>query len=393
MLSDRHCQMLTAYVDGELNARHRTAVQRLIQSSPEARAFLEKLESDSKELRELPAQFAPETLIDSVMHTVCDSPTQPAPRVPEPAPAAASAIPAWLGFALALCLLGMVTAGSFVMTWMLLGERSPGAVVADNPPPAAKGKEAPPVANEIPPTPVVKQKNYDPFLDDMLSGAASRFAAKVDAKDQGVRVVLNEVGEEPVKERLANELKKDAGFALDVPVRSNAQAVEQLTAAFAKSGIKVVMDTAARKGMTSKEPPKTNYVLYAENLRPEELTAILKHLAEVDAGTKQATPTMDRVLLKGMTNEDRNIVAKRLGISPKDLLPPKGPDDLPVVVEIPPDAKVKQGPPFPKERIAVVLPLSGGNLANSPEVKQFLASRQALRPGTVQIMLVIRESA
>jgi len=40
-----------------------------------------------------------------------------------------------------------------------------------------------------------------------------------------------------------------------------------------------------------------------------------------------------------------------------------------------------------------VLPLSGGNLAASTELKQFLASRRTLRPGTVQIMLIIRESA
>ena len=53
--------------------------------------------------------------------------------------------------------------------------------------------------------------------------------------------------------------------------------------------------------MAAKEPPKTNYVLYAENLRREELTAILEHLAKVDSGT----PAMDRLLLKGMTADDR----------------------------------------------------------------------------------------
>ena len=69
-----------------------------------------------------------------------------------------------------------------------------------------------------------------------------------------------------------------------------------------------------------------------------------------------------------------------------------GPDDLPPLVEVPADPKSKT--PQARERYAVVLPLTGGgNLANSAELKQFLAARQALRPGTVQIVILIHEAA
>src|ERR1700731_4023847 len=102
MLADRHYQLLTAYVDGELDARQRAAVERLVAESTEARAFLDKLEDDSKVLRDSPQHKAPEPLPDLIMETI----NHPVPRPPLPVKPAASvgtgsAIPIWLGLALA----------------------------------------------------------------------------------------------------------------------------------------------------------------------------------------------------------------------------------------------------------------------------------------------------
>jgi hypothetical protein len=72
------------------------------------------------------------------------------------------------------------------------------------------------------------------------------------------------------------------------------------------------------------------------------------------------------------------------------------------VLEIPIDtgsndwkAKKVEPPPRPLERFAVLLNFSGsgGNGAKSAELQEFLASRQALRPGSVQMVLVIHETS
>jgi len=80
MLSDSRCQLLTAFVDGELDARQRQAVERLVKQSPEARSFLARLEKDSNELKGLPRRKAPDTLPDGVMKTISE--LTPRPRLP-----------------------------------------------------------------------------------------------------------------------------------------------------------------------------------------------------------------------------------------------------------------------------------------------------------------------
>jgi anti-sigma factor RsiW len=54
MLPERHRQLLTACVDGELGPRQRRLVRRLVRRSPEARRLLRELEQDARALRSLP---------------------------------------------------------------------------------------------------------------------------------------------------------------------------------------------------------------------------------------------------------------------------------------------------------------------------------------------------
>ena len=53
MLPDRLCQLLTAYVDGELTVRRARAVQRLLERTPEARELLAQLRANAERLRAL----------------------------------------------------------------------------------------------------------------------------------------------------------------------------------------------------------------------------------------------------------------------------------------------------------------------------------------------------
>jgi hypothetical protein len=388
MLSERHCQMLTAYVDGELSARQRAAVEALVRQSPEARSFLDKLEGDSKELRGLPRRNAPETLPEIVMRTLTDRLPRRQPQ-PVTAPAAGGAVSTALGLAVAFCLLAMVTVGTFFAATGLLGDDSEQPEIAANPQPrpqpeAKKDPEPKQKDPEPEPGPIVKK--YDPYLGDMLGGAAEQFSAKVEPKDHGVRVVLNEVAEEPVKKRLATELRKDAGFWLDVPARSNVKAVEQLKAAFDKSGIKVVETKA-------KMQPKTSYVLYVENMRPDEVARLLERLGKSESLSNPTAHVIQPITLKPITAGDRKQLANLMKVDVAKLTPPKyDPNDYFTPVEIdPPKDKGVKPPPEP-ERFAMLMPFNG-SVANSPELKKFLETRQAMRPGTLQVVLVIHEAA
>src|SRR4051812_46941151 len=117
MLSNHQCQLLTAYIDGELNAGERQTVDKLLVTSAEARAFLEKLEDDSKELHRLPSRRAPDTLVNLVMETVCDD--QPLPPAKPPA---ATSIPRWLGLTVVAFVLGLVAMLTFVLASGLLSK-------------------------------------------------------------------------------------------------------------------------------------------------------------------------------------------------------------------------------------------------------------------------------
>jgi hypothetical protein len=375
MLADRYYQLLTAYVDGELDARQRKKVERLVAQSEEARALLEKLESDSKELRELPRHAAPQTLSDLIMETV----NHPAARPELPAtPAAAvssGAIPLWLGLALAACILMAVTVGTFFMVVGLLGK--PGTDVA-----SPSQREPLPKQPEQPPPP----PQIDPLVADLVAGAAQRFAEPVQNKDAGMRLVLSELHEEPVQKRLAHEMQKQGGLWLDVPVASTVKGLERVTDALLKNGFKVLGKKDAKVAENKK------YLLYAENVRPEELNRILDQLAVGAPATRVA----EQVLLKGMNKDDHQALAIALHIPWKDVTPLKYGGtmvDIPMFVEkdrpLPKDQVGRTGKVL--ERFAVLLPLGNGNPATSPEVKQFLQERQAQNQGALQIVLVIHD--
>src|SRR4051812_24287730 len=70
MLPDRVCQLLTAFVDGELSDRQREQVARVLEQSGEARAFLEQLQHDAGLVRDLPRVRPAEDLAPKVLHAI-----------------------------------------------------------------------------------------------------------------------------------------------------------------------------------------------------------------------------------------------------------------------------------------------------------------------------------
>src|SRR5690242_19821558 len=110
MQSDRISQFLSAYVDGELNARQLCALEELLARSPEARALLEKLQADAAQLRSLPRFGAPNDLSEQILESVADRPAgagRPYPTISE------RTIPPWVGLPFAAAVLTAVFCASY----------------------------------------------------------------------------------------------------------------------------------------------------------------------------------------------------------------------------------------------------------------------------------------
>ena len=111
MLPERCRELLTSYVDGELSARQRRHVVRLLRDSAEARALLQKLQSDSNALIHLPRVRPDRDLSAAVLHKIADGrplPIRPARRVP-----ALRVYPVWIGVAAAAAVLLAIGAASY----------------------------------------------------------------------------------------------------------------------------------------------------------------------------------------------------------------------------------------------------------------------------------------
>jgi hypothetical protein len=95
MLSEEHRELLSAYVDGEVKARQRRTVLRLLRKSAEARSLVRKMQDDSHRLRCLPRQPSAPDLEVRLLQAFVNR-----QKSPSPAPALASppaTLPLWLG--------------------------------------------------------------------------------------------------------------------------------------------------------------------------------------------------------------------------------------------------------------------------------------------------------
>ncbi len=375
MLSDRYSELLTAYLDGELSARQRRAVLRLLRRSPEARKLLQQLQRDAHALGRLPARRLPAEFPLRVLRAIAERGLEPAAARPTARP---RGIPAWVGLAAAAVILLAVTAVTFLA---VRGDLDAPAAIAFRPDPS--GLTLPELAAP------------NPLIGQVASGALTKFAG-----EPGIRIALATLAKPGEATRLATELRREPAYHVDLEPGHSTHAVARLAAAFQDSGIELIVGSAARARMAKKEP-KARYVVYAENLRPDELASIL---AQLGRPGKNAPPAQRTVLLNPMTATDRGHLAKLLGVQVADLQPAKklAPgQDLPVLRDpiVVPEGKQgpkgKAGTPAPREpeRFAVLLPYSGtGHGGASAEVRRFLSRRRPPAPGTLQVYFVVHEA-
>ncbi len=366
MLPERYCALLTAYVDGVLSSRRRKLVHKLLHRSAGARELFKQLKENRRTIKSLPRHELGAQFTGQVVQVAF---APPAPVVAGPVAPNRRVLRNWVGVAVAAAVLLLVAGGSYVFFTAFQGseDQSSGPLV-QNP---------------------QKPGQPDPMVARLVEDTLRKFQEPI-----GARFALLDLNEEKAQSRLTRELQKDNAFHLDVTVRDSARSVEWLERALRAQRIKMVLDASTQEALKH-ATPNTEFLVYAENLRLEELVKVLKQLG--DRKTPANSP-FDEVLLTSIHRQHREHLAGMLGLKGADLAAP------PLALQDPISAKNakndrqtsgnKKSDAAAEERFALVLvnmPQAGSTAALSEEVQEFLRQRRDQRPGTMQVLFLLRQ--
>ena len=439
MLPEGLRELLTAYVDGELSARRRRHVLRLLRRSPEARRLLQRLQTDSRELQELPFPRLDRDLSPDVLRKVAARPRKSARRpVVRRFPADYQA---WIGTAAAAAVLFLIGGASYCYFAAFLNRPVGPAValrqsqesrpsvapevktpvvpptVAVLPPPHAAAEKhdpapAPPVPVEVAhhepadPTPPVVEKE-DPVLTSEGMEMFVEIKSVATNLDVPATFKLRDLEQEAVHKKLVAELQKDAALRVELPVRDGTEAFKRLQTVLKAYHADLAIDAAAARRI-ARPPLHTNYVLYSEDLTAEELGRVLRQLGvEAKKDKRPADNPFDRLVVRRMTERDHKELSDLLGVDPVRTPPskqkgPLGVDPRKPVADgtaaqlattlaaprpEPGKSAGKQGVNHP----VLVLPYNPVRpRRDSAEIKRFLEGRKPMRSGALHVLLVLR---
>lgn len=448
MLLDRYRQLLTAYVDGELNSRQRRHVARLLHRSSEARRLLEQLQQDACALRHLPRPRLAADLAGDVLHTIRERRLSPGQR----RIAKASLVSAWTGSlasyaaaAAVLLILGIASylyfAVSLVQPAKLEMAQSPTKTPAPSTRPkpvdSSRDKEEKPqtalVSQELPHTkpnfsavvkpPLDVKKDKDKMLslvaenvpappkeESALTDRLEMFQLDRVPDTLPVVVKVSDLDREARRKDLLAELGKDGDCRIELPCKHGSKAFDRVQQAARTIHLGLIVEKQAQERI--KQKWRTNYVLYVENLTPEELTRFVQQIGIEDrksSAGKPAEAQIDRLVLTRMTVQQRKELSTLLGIDPTATAPsangPLGTDlrkplsDL-TAQQLSRALAGQGGTPRPEAGKAAVKPPDHFALVlaynpvrpapGSEEIKRFLESRKPARSGTIRVLLVLR---
>jgi hypothetical protein len=373
MLADKTLQLLTAYVDGELSPRERQAVLRLLHESSEAREVLRQLQENAHKIQELPRRALDAGFAADVVRAVAERKVAPEP-VRRPVglplrwlPYAAAGLAASIAFLFAL-------AGALYLALGGLGTEQPLAKQDG-------GDPGPPNGNAGAKTDVVQReepRKPNPLIPQLIDGVYGQYAAHI-APERSSTFAFQDLPKETILSEVTSELKKSKALQLDITVRNQSRAFDRLRAVLKKHGVTLVVDpgseTALKKGHT-----KTEFLIYADTLKPGELTAILKDLAHEEKKTASA---FNKVSVASLSTHETQQVASLFGTDPTKRVDPNSKKGMK------PGPKPKSAPEK-AERVVVVLPQTPQAKA-SEEVRQFLFQPAEPQPGDIPMLLRIRQ--
>jgi hypothetical protein len=448
MLTDHCRQLLAAYVDGELNARQQDTVLRLLHGSPEARELLRRMQQDAAAVRLLPRRRLERDLSAPVVQLIVERRLQPGSRRRRSVERRQPNFPAWAGFSAAAAALLLVAFGSYLYFSATMEDGPENRVAAkgkanapvrpadrpagdgrreQTPQPKKDGESAVAVKTSDPesvPAPAVAQAPDEPVPgkapDAAIMAAPDPIASmemfRVAAVTQPQILKLADLDQAPRGQQLLQELRKQPAYRMESPVKDSIKAFDRLKAALASRGIGLVIDQTAQARTSAPArlaKIKTNFVLYVEDVTPEELVQLFQSAAAEDRKAeklKKGDGQFEAVVINAMTDADREELCKLLGQKGRKLPdPPTGPlgaDVRKPVADKTADDIAKSlagqggvprpepGKPAakPQERLALAVPYNPVRpRPDSPEIKRFLAGRKPPKPGTLQVLLVLRE--
>jgi hypothetical protein len=193
-----------------------------------------------------------------------------------------------------------------------------------------------------------------------------------------VVVKLNDLEQAPGREKLAAELKADRAFRLELPCKDGTRAFGRLQAVLKVQHTTLLTDAVAQDRL-GKPRFKSSYVVYAEGLTPEELTGLLLQVGREDRKAAARRPAEGHfsgdLVLTRMSSADHKQLADLMGVDPTGVAPAPSAARLP-------------------ERLMLVLALSPiHSRPGSAEIKRFLDGRAPARPGTLSVLLVLRDTS
>ncbi len=445
MLRDRYRQLLTAYVDGELSSRQRRHVARLLRRSPEARQLLQRLQLDARALRHLPRPHMPVDLTGRVLRTIGERRLTPGQhrRAVVSASSWMGPLASWAAAASVLLILG---AASYLYFAASLDSQANREVVQTQPesstppspaeqrqPSLALTEKTPPTASHQKPasknvrpslitttqvakngaaktTPSVSDKPPLPKKETALTERLEMF--QLDRVPDILPIILKvcDLEQEHERKNLLAELGKDSDFRMELPCPNGTKAFERVQRAATTIHLGLIVEKQAQERI--KQKWRTSYVLYVENLTPEELIRFVREIGGEDrkmVANKSAEAQIDRLVLTRLTAQQRKELSTLLGIEPLSTTPaasgPLGTDPRKPLADLTAQQlgralagqggapRPETGKPTakPPEQFALVLT---SNLVrpspSSEEIKHFLESRKPIRSGTIRVLLVLR---
>jgi outer membrane biosynthesis protein TonB len=407
MLSDRDREILTVYVDGELSNRQRRYVARLLHRSAEARQLLEKLKEDSGELQRLEAPALETDLALPVLRTIAERHLT-IRRQPEARPF--GVYPAWLGAVVAAAaFLAVVTGSYFFFAHALSGDDSARLAHNQKAPPAPEpqptaetprvvekpkeesAREPTPQLKDLPsqpPTQVVQRPVEKPAAPEtsapkgepvFTAPSMEMFKLETASVALPVTVKLRELDQEAIRTKLLSEWKQDTAFRIELLCKDGTRAFDRFQKVWKDKGNSLLIDQVAQ-GRLKQPRFKTNYVFVAEDLTPEELLQLMRQLAAEDKKGETKRPPdvqFDSLVVTRMTKRDHKELSELVGV------------DLAAAGVVQPEPE-KAGAKAPEHHALALAYNPVRPRPGSAEVKRFLDSRKPARPGTVQVLLVLR---
>jgi hypothetical protein len=412
MLDEKYQELLTAYVDGELSARQRRAVQKLLRRSAEARNLLRKLQEDSHSLLELPPPPPAPDFADSVMLSISQHDILLPPRRPiRPK----QGISLWAGLAAAAAVLLAIGATSYLLVSALSDDHRSGntahrkkndgdnKVPEEKPAPRDEGgiaNKKPEIPEQPkkqqpqdPPSDVVKnpdrkpdpqkpdspEKKPDPLQPDIILGAPSMEIFQPGSAEVALPSLfkMRDFGQETTHKKFLDELGRYEAFYLDVLCREPTYAFPRLQSVLQAGGFELIVDHMAQERL--KQPQfKTNYCVYLEDVTPAELARLLEQLGQEDPKADKKKPAFGQY-----ASSDPNLVVIPMGAEHRRRVTNLLGGDLKKPGADQPSGKA--------ERLAIALPyIPNGTRPATPEIKRFLDGRKPARKGTLQVLLVLR---